>query len=587
MSCISTNVYVNSIKRVHRDTQKMSSEASNNHFVASLVFLAAIQTDAVSALDPAGETDFILPILIRLFALAFIALTVFLPSICAGEMSRIGQQAIFVVALAVTALVGNHQAASDVRIVDLILTFVVGATIILANAFWARKTSDTLVTVLIFYANLLNTRQSFRYTENVVDASNTVPDWTGNKTVTLPGYGLSSIASILALGFGSTVGATLAVFMLVDPNARTRRMLLLICGFLQFSSAFWATVALSDQQQELSVLFSASACASEACPAAGSGRRLGMLNGGSATLWLTSLGTFILAYEPNANSNSNSIYKATTTTTTVTTTTAATQQALSSPIVVVWGALSTVACAAVVFAYSSFEGQSAYIEVSTLVSLVGVTAAAFWNNEFGSLVFTAGIVYDEWRAVQSNSLLTILTYLTHCSIFIGTLTLLLRTIVVIVVDLGWSVLGPRITDRLDDIVGVLTIAGTSIFTFLYFATVVLVSTYNGLLLGPESYEDGPNGYARSMVAAVLEHWLPILIFLPLYRSRQVTNLSTNWKIGIWIGAVAVAVSLWASALTVAGRDADHADAYSWGNQIAFVISIFVTCVAPWAAVVMV
>lgn len=573
--------------------KKMSSEARNNHIVASLVFLAAIQTDAVSALDPAGETDFVLPILIRLFALALIALTVFLPPICAGEMMRIGQNAVFVVALAVAALASNHQAANEVRIVDLILTFSIGLTIILANAFWARRASGALVTVLIFYANLLTLRQSFRYTENVVDASNTVSDWTGNSTVTLPGYGLSSIASILALGFGSTIGVAMAVFMLVDPNARTRRELFLICGFLQFSSAFWATVALSDQQQELSVLFSASACASEACPAAGSGRRLGMLNGNSTSLWLTSLGTFILAYEPNANSNSNSIYKATTTVTTttttpiVTTTTVATQQALSSPIVIVWGALSTVACAAVVFAYSSFQGQSAYIEVSTLVSLVGVTAAAFWNNEFGSLVFTAGIVYDEWRAVQSNSLLTILTYLTHCSIFIGTLTLLLRTIAVIVVDLGWAVLGPRITDRLDDTVGVLTIAGTSIFTFLYFATVVLVSTYNGLLLGPESYEDGPNGYARSMVAAVLEHWLPILVFLPLYRSRQVTNLSIIWKIGIWIGAVAVAVSLWASALTVAGRDADHADAYSWGNQIAFVISIFVTCVAPWAAVVMV
>ena len=402
------------------------------------------------------------------------------------------------------------------------------------------------------------------YASNVEDFSISTSSWDSNSTILSPGYAYMSVSSLISTGFGGAVGFAISANLLASNSLRqvgtgAKQNVMFIAAFFQFAAAFWATVALSEQQEELSILFSASACASTTCPASAHGRRFAMLNGSPAALWMNALGTFVLAYTPQTGESS----------------------ALNSPIVVVWGMLSTVACAGVVFAYSSFSGGGIYVEISTLIAIAGVSISAFWNAELGSIIFAAGIGYDEFVSVSNNSLLTILTYLTHCSIFVGTLCLILRTIIVFIVEIGWKSFGPNVTDILDDVVGVLTVAGMSIFTFLYLATLSLISTYEGALLGPDSYEEPPNRYARSLIAAVLEHWLPVLIFLPLYRTKQVTNLAFGWKLGVWIGSVVLAISIWVVALSVAGRDADHADVYEWGSQYPFIASVLLATFVPW------
>lgn len=557
-----------------------------NCIVACIVFTSSIIADAVLASDPPFHNE--TPTSMRASSIILVACLASPP---------IRQQYVFVqrfvigIGLAAVALAGDHTGSRGVRIADVIFTFLMASMTLsaymqggteslkpstksrtsTAPEFTKRETVCALAIALLFYSSCRVIRQCISYASNVEAFQIQILDWNGT-SVTVPGYAHMNVASIIALGFGGMVGATVSTLLLSSTSLRevgtgAKRDIMLIGGLLQFMAAFWATVALSDQQEELPILFSASGCTSESCPASGIARRFAMTNGSPSPLWVNSLGLFVLAYGPDSKKEDKR-----------------NTSALLSPIVVVWGLLSFVGCVCVVFAYSSFQGSGIYVEISTLICLAGVTVTAFWNTELGCMIFSIGIGYDEITSVIDNSLLVILTYLTHCSILVGVVALILRTLLVIVVDLGWRFFGPRITDVLDDIVGVLTIAGTSIFTFLYLATNSLVSTYEGIFLGPESYERGPNVYARSLVAAVLEHWLPILIFLPMYRSKQVVNLAFGWKLGVWIGTLVVALAVWTTALFMAGRDADHADIYEWSNQYPFMASVIVACIVPWLSI---
>ena len=551
-----------------------------NCIVACIVFTSSIVADAVLASDPPFHNE--TPTSMRASSIILVACLASPP---------IRQQYVFVqrlvigVGLAAVALTGDHTGSRGVRIADVIFTFLLASMTLsaymqggteslkttgasmtsTAPEFTRRETVCALAIALLFYSSCRVIRQCISYASNVEAFQMQILDWNGTY-VNVPGYAHMNVASIIALGFGGVVGATIATLLLSSTSLReagtgAKRNIMLIGGLLQFMAAFWGTVALSDQQEELPILFSASACTSESCPASGIARRFAMTNGSPSPLWVNALGLFVLAYGPDSNNEDK-----------------------LSPIVVVWGLLSFVGCVCVVFAYSSFQGGGIYVEISTLVCLTGVTVTAFWNAELGSMIFAIGISYDEITSVIENSILVILTYLTHCSIFVGTIALILRTVLVMVVDLGWRFFGPQITDVLDDIVGVLTIAGTSIFTFLYLATISLMSTYEGVFLGPDSYEKGPNAYARSLVAAVLEHWLPILIFLPMYRTKQVVNLAFGWKLGAWIGTLVAVLAVWTIALLIAGRDADHADIYEWSNQYPFMMSVIIACIVPWLSI---
>lgn len=555
-----------------------------NCVVSCIVLAAAITADALSALDPnvLNET----PTSMRCSA---IILAACLASPPIRQRFVFTQRLVLAVGLAAVALTGDHRGSEWIRIADAVFIFIISSTTLSsymrggveslrsskrkqrslspnAPEFTRRDSVCALAISMLFYTSFRVIRQAVSYVNNVETFEVATTSWSG-APLTSPGYAYVSVASVIALGFGGVVGVGLSATLLASNTLRevgtsSKRELMLIGGFLQFAAAFWASVALSEQQQVLTALFSASACNSETCPAAGAARRFALMNGGPTTLWINTLATLLLAYGPDS---------------------AEARPSTLSPVVVIWGLLSAVACAAVVFAYSSFSGPGIYVEISTLVALAGVTIAAFWDAELGSTLFAGAMIYDEAVSIMDSGLL-LLTYLTHCSIFVGVFAIALRTAVVFVSDMAWRFCGPGAADVLEDVVGVLTIAGMSIFTFLYLATCGLLGTYSGILLGPDSYEEGPNAYARSLIAACLEHWVPILIFAPLYRSRQVTNIAFGWKLGVWVGTVVLTLGLWTAALAVAGRDAQHIDAYSWSSQTPFVMSVFFVCLIPWASV---
>lgn len=559
-------------------------ELEINCIVSCVIFICSIVFDAVSSLDIVESND-TAPTSMRTSSVILIAC---LASPPIRQRQVFLQRLILGSLLAVCSFVGNHSAIKELRIADCIFTFFISVATLSsymrggvdslsssrkksmtseAPEFTVRESVCALAIATLFYSSCRVVRQGVSYSTNVLRFSVTSTSWDGVDSK-VPGYAHMNVASVLSLVFGGVSGCLLSAILLSSTQLReigtgSKREIMLIGGFLQFASAFWATVAISEQQENLGALFSGSACATEVCPASGIGRRFAMLNGNPTMLWMNSFGTFVLAYGP-FNTNDKELGKL-----------------LVSPIVVVWGVLSTVACVAIIFAYASFQGSGIYVEIASLIALAGIAIASFWNTNLGSIVFCVGILYDEYVSVTNHSLITILTYLTHCSIFVGVVALALRTVVSMIVELTWSFIGSKITDVLDDIVGVLTIAGTSIFTFLYFATAALLASYDGLLLGPSNYEEGPKKYARSLVAAVLEHWLPILVFLPLYRTKQVSNVSFWYKFSIWIGTFVLTLAVWVTALLIAGRNATHMDAYSWSSQIPFVTSILLACIVPW------
>jgi len=93
-----------------------------------------------------------------------------------------------------------------------------------------------------------------------------------------------------------------------------------------------------------------------------------------------------------------------------------------------------------------------------------------------------------------------------------------------------------------------------------------------------------NRFARTSGAAIVEHWLPLLVWLPLYGCRcEVEFLSVRARAVAWYASPAVPVIMWLAALVALGETTTKA--IGWSDSSPYFVSVASVAVAPWLALV--
>ena len=567
----------------------MEDKIERNCLAAGLLFVGAVVADGLCAIDPPSIDQ--TPMAMRCTAAVLIA--------CLGapplrDNFVFEQRLTIGVLLAITALTGMHQGSESVRVFDSIYTWLVLSLTLYSFAtggiedmgsgdqsaaahkgtspqaphYVYRESACCLSMATLFYSGFRIIRQGFAHSEVARNFQVAGTAWDGSERLTV-GYAASSTATVISLTFGGAIAAGMAAVLFASTDLRevgtgAKKELLTICAFLQLFAAFAATLAWSEQYTALTAVFGDMACQSESCPAAGLARRTALMNSMPMPIWLNAFGTVVLAYSPDAKIQTRED-----------------ERGLSAP-VVAWGIASLVGCALMTIAYSSFSGPGAYVDYACLIALAAVAVSAFWDSWYGSLIFLVAIAIDEVYSLSNATVSEMLTYYTHCSLFVSFILLALRVVTSGISEFFWSELPVGVVAVLDDISGILTIAGTSITVFLYLATSILLVSYPGNWLGEDSYEQPDNKYARTWVAGILEHWLPVLIWLPLYtRKSETVNVAWRYRLITWILAILVVSALWIAFLATAQKGADHA---MWTYQPGFIFGMVAGALIPWVGV---
>lgn len=565
----------------------MSEKIERNCLAAATLYIGAIVADGLSAIDTPSINQS--PASMRCTAAVLIA--------CLGapplrQRFVFEQRLIIGACLAAVALIGLHDGSEGVRVVDAIYIWLVLSLTLYSFAtggiedigqkakanfkgisaeappYVYRESACCLAMATLFYSGMRITRQAFAHSEAARTFQVAGTAWDGSERLTT-GYAASSTASVIAIAFGGAVCIGLSVTLFASSELRevgtgAKKELLTSCAFLLLFSAFAATLAWSEQNTVLTAVFGDVACDSETCPAAGLARRMALMNSVPMPLWLNALGTAVLAYAPDAKVQTRE------------------DEHVFGAVVVAWGMLSLVGCALTTVVYCSFTGPGAYVDYSVLGAITAIAISSFWDTWYGSLVFLVAIGVDEIMTLTTTPAMELLTYFTHCSLLVSFILLSLRVLASGITEFFWSSLPTNVVALIDDGVGIITIAGTSITTALYLASAALMASYPGNWLPPSSYEQPDNKYARTWASGILEHWLPVLIWLPLYtRKQEVSNVAQTYRLVAWMTALLLPLVLWFVALAVSEQPPNHT---MWTYQPAYIFGTLSAALVPWIAI---
>ena len=565
---------------------------------ASVLFLCSVAQDGLSSLDPvhsvhSSHSD--APSSLRATAIVLIA-TVASPPVSSNAI--VTQRLVLSALLVAVAVGGEHVSGQATRIADAIFVLVIGLFSVSAMytdsrtpySEWKTKVSSfaaevgwrdgpaALASACLLYSGARIVRHAALYTHNAVSFGTEVVAL--NSTTVVPAYSSTNVASVLATSSGGTCAALAAMTLLFSKTLRDAMgdkvdaNIFVVTGFFVFLTAFWGMLAQTEQFAQLPVLFGDEACVSQSCPLAGKARRFALINGTVAPLWFVCVGMFVIAYESRRDGALPQER------------TSADGRAIASffaPSASLLSLLCCVAVVAVVFAHSSFEGDGAYIELCTLGCIAGIAIAGVFDVTFGTLVFAAAMTFGEITQVLNTSLVDTFKFFTHCSLITGTAILFLRNAVSVVTETMWSRASEwNTTIRvLDDVVGVLSIASLSIFSFLFIASNQLLVTYEGHLFGADSFSTGPKKYARTYNSLIMQHFLPLLAVLPVRSTAQYSNVSWGWRVVVWIVGVGIPLGVWFAVLTLSATDASSIDIYSWLDDPFFVAAGVIGIGGPW------
>jgi len=570
----------------------MELPSEPNTLAASVIFLGSIVIDAITANDPLVENN--APTALRSSAVVLIAILSAPPI---RQWMLIEQRLAVGVPLAAVALVGWHEQSVGARICDALFVVVTIGTALMsywgegqkmtmakdrlqkavskdAPPFLRREALINLAIAQLLYSSFRILRIALRHPTAVRDYS--VATYTFNGAMRdEPGYAFASTASTGALAFGAAAGIGIASVLLLNKDVRehgtSAATLVLTTGaFAQFVGAFLATMAASEQLDNLTGIYSAGACGVESiCKPAFLARRFGLVNTCPAALWLNGFGTLLLAFAPSIRMKSRSEMEAQTRNFEVT----------------VYAFLSTIVCLWSLFVYLSFTGAEAITDYAAVSATLAVAITAFLDPLVGSTIFVIAVGADMIMLWSTYGGVHIFAHFTHCTNAVLLVLLALYVLTTTVVDFTWRWLPARVIEISDRVTGVLAIAGTSLGVLLFLSSCAMQASYDGVLIPDDQFRASDRRYARTAAAFIMEHWLPVLVWLPLYSCRcEVEMLSYKVRAAIWYLAAAIPVAIWI--LVVAAQPGSlPVWANGWYGSAGFVMSIGVAGVVPWSVVV--
>lgn len=523
--------------------------AQSNALTASIFFVATLVADALTAIDSTDHAD--VPASLRATSLVLVCCFA-APVLIRPERGVYGwfQRPVIGVTLLVVALLGVHHGGQGTRTFDALYITVVclAATWLFSAGGVDEQTKDfakgedldravstssaMLAGALLLYSNMRILRSGLRHPAEV---RNFRISPTGlhnaSSTINTLGYAYASDVATGAVSFGGAVGIGAAITMVyhvteLASGTGTVALQLGVSATFQTLAALCASLTFGDQVNWLPAVFGDSACKadSDACEAASTSRRFASVNTQLPGLWLSALGLFALAYPVSARfydrseaarftwSSAGSLFGI---------------LALSIALSFVWG-------------YADFSGPGGHTDYVMVITIVAIFWSTFFDTWLGTLIYVVAFVWEEVLYVEEYGLSNLFSHLTHITLLLCASLLILHSLL--------TSLAFCYTQRwLENLIGMVTVAGSSLAVALYCASACLAMSSNGSLGELQDTEDG----TRFAIAFTYQHFLPIFIWAPLYTCRcEVQLLTRAQRLLTWFGVVLVDLALYGAVLSV-------------------------------------
>mgnify|MGYP001160955233 CR=1 FL=1 len=568
------------VKNVERNKSPES-----NAMVASSLFLAAILSDALTAHTP-STASVESPTSLR-------ATSVILMSCLASPPIKdwmvMQQRVVILSLLTIIAFVGLHEQTLLGRLIDvtfLVITlgFIFGAYLstkknkngsgdpkVHTTWFIKRESMNMLAIAQMLYASLRTIRVAFMHPELVRSYTVDLTVFDGSSK-SLQGYAYASATSTASLAAGGVGGASVAVFLIVNHNMReigtASATLVLLCGaIMQFTAAFVATMATSEQFNNLNAVFHSDACGAS-CTMAQHARRFAQMNGASTSLWISGFGTLVLAFAPSLRLRPNVVML----------------DVQRNVEAAAYAMLSALICIATLLSYLSFSGADAFTDYAVVAAFVGIMTNSFIDSPSGSLIFLLAIGGDLIMIWRTHGAEPVFVHFTHCVNVTALLFLTLHQMLTMFIDCAYLCLSIPTKNVLDRVSGCLVVAGTSLSVLLYLASCALMVSYDGSLIGDDAFRDADNRYERTSAAFIMNHYMPIFIWLPLYACRcDVEFLQRSTRVIVWCSVAFIPLAVWAVFLIRGGLSLDHTN--QWYTTGPFIVSFVLIALVPWTSAV--
>ena len=568
--------------------------SESNALTATAVFVGAVVIDALTAADPPERTE--APTALRTSAVVLVAC---LASPPIRQWMVFEQRVAIATPLAGVALLGWHEMGEGSRIADTVyVAFILMTT---GFAFWGaelyqpstiageaakgqsreapgytrRESLNNLSIATLFYSSFRLLRAGLRHPDSARVYRVATTSYSGTTQLSV-GYAYASSVTTAAICFGAAAGIGVACVLLVNKELREQgtsaaTLVLTTAAFAQMSAAFVATMAASEQLVNLGAIFSAGACGSrEVCAEAWRARRFAVVNGCAAGLWLNGFGTVLLAYAPSIRVRTRKEMN----------------ELSRSFEITIYAGISTLACLSTAVGYLSFSGAEALTDYAVVGAVTACLFSAFLDSLLGATLFLVSVGADLVVIASNYGAEVVFGHFSHCSNAIMLLLLAVYVLITFTVDVAWRVLPPRLVEWADQVAGVMTVAGTSLSVMLFLGTSGLYASYNGILLPESGYRAADNRYERWTAAIICEHWLSVLVWLPLYSCRcEVEQLSARTRAVIWYTALLVPTIIWWIVSSNNNGDESMAHVNDTYAATHFVLAILTVVAIPWLVVV--
>ena len=547
----------------------------SNARVASTMFLGGLVADCLTATESSVDRAAV-PTSLRATGLVLVALLAapivrHLPS-----YTGFYQRPVIASLLLAASIGGLHHGVLAARTADASYTTLVGlAVIVLYSAGGIdesalgsmnkesleraiARSSSVLAASLLFYssgrvirAGALHSTESLEFRVSVSGLSNT------SSLISTSGLSHASDTSAVSVSIGGALGlgaATLVLFhgRSLEVGTGVVAWQLGILGVAMLACALVSALSYSEQLAELPTVFISTGCLSgDACEAASKSRRFALANTQSGALLMNALGLFALAYPPSGRLKSSR------------------EQFSWSWTAWVLGGLTAAACVAAIYLYS--DGLTTRSDLVAVAVVGAILVSAFGDDFVGTLVYVAAFGYEEVSLINEYGLGGILVHFTHLTLLVSFLLLIayvmLRAVTFVYIDYP--------PFEIEQLIGFVTVAGTSLALFLFTASTCLLISSNGSL--PTEAGD-VEGLA---IKFVLQHFVQLVIWSPLYACRCETELlHPSTRFYTWLGSPFVLLLIYAFVLFWFVSEPPTADLIDVGPVLA---GGFGVAVLPWAA----
>lgn len=531
--------------------------AQSNALTASIFFIATIVSDCLTAIDSTDHAD--VPASLRGTSLVLVCCFA-APVLIRPERGVYGwlQRPVISIALFAAAFLGIHHGGPGTRTFDALFTTVVCLAVTwlfsaggvdeqtktIANGESldrAVSTSSAMLSgALLLYSNMRIVRSGIRHPVEVQNF-HINPDGLHNAStaISVLGYAYASDFATCTVTAGGAIGIAAAFVMVYHVNdlasgTGTLALQLGVSATFQAVTALAASLTFGDQVNWLPAVFGDTACMGngDVCAAASTSRRFASVNTQLAGLWLSSFGLFCLAYPHSSRMKTREQVARTT------------WSAEGS----LFGFVALFLALFVCWLYSDFSGVGGHTDYVILAVIVAIFWSAFYDTWFGTLLYVIAFLTEEVLYAYNYGYTTLFSHLTHITLLFCAGLLILH----LALDSLSYFSGTRDWDHM---IGIITVAGSSLAVGLFCASACLVMASNGSIAELEDIGDG----SRTAISFILHHFLPFFIWAPLYTCRcEVQLLSRAQRLYAWFVVVPIDVLAYAIVLGLLQRTAPTA-----------------------------